>query len=234
MIPLRDDIPSRTAPILNYALIAANVLAFFYELALGSGLDEFIHRYGVIPSLYFYRDVPLIVGVVPLFTSMFLHGGWLHIAGNLLYLYIFGDNVEDRFGHWRYLCFYLGAGVVAGLAHVVANASSTVPSIGASGAIGGVLGAYMMLYPRARVVTLIPIFVFVQFVELPALLLLGFWFLQQFLMGTLSLGAGSAEAGGVAWFAHIGGFLFGAILGRLLARPERRPTSRDVWWVRDR
>ncbi len=213
MIPLRDNIPSRTVPFVTYVLVGANVLAFLMELSLGPNLGRFIYIFGVVPQKVVYavfqepRLIPYTV--VPFFTSLFLHGGWLHLLGNMLFLYIFGDNVEGALGHFRYLVFYIGCGVAASLTHLLVNPSSSVPTVGASGAIAGVLGAYFLLFPRARVVTLVPIFFFIQIIEIPAVLFLGFWFLIQFFSGSLSLGAGPATAG-VAFWAHIGGFVVGA------------------------
>jgi membrane associated rhomboid family serine protease len=241
MIPLRDDVPSRTVPFVNYTLIALNVVAFLFELSLGPRLDGFFRQAAVIPSLYSGGDghldlaEALVALVQPslglrVLVSMFLHGGFLHILGNMLYLWIFGDNVEDRMGHGRYLLFYLLCGWSASYAHIWADAASRVPSIGASGAIAGVLGAYLILFPRARVVTLLPLGLFSQLVRVPAVFFLGFWFLQQFLFGTLSLTARTAETGGVAWWAHIGGFAAGLLLVGLFQRRERRPAARDGWW----
>ncbi len=241
MIPLRDDIPSRTYPVVNVSLIVINALAFFYELTLGPRqLELFFREYAVIPVRYFaggYVDIFGVVHsygitdlVIPIFTAMFLHGGWTHIGGNMLYLWIFGDNVEDRMGHGRYLVFYLLCGVAATVAHIITNPHSTVPSLGASGAIAGVLGAYFLLYPHARVITLIPIFFFIEFVPIPAVILLGWWFIQQFLYGTMSLAVASAQTGGVAWWAHIGGFVTGMILVHVFKRKEYGPARRDIWW----
>lgn len=241
MIPLRDDIPSRTTPVVNVTLIVANVLVFLYQLMLGPQLELFFRQYAVIPAMYF-REVfvsPLggiqRVGtedlVVPLITSMFLHGGWLHLIGNMFYLWIFGDNVEDRMGHGRYLLFYVLCGMAASGAHIWSNPRSAIPSLGASGAIAGVLGGYLLLYPKARVVVLIPIAFFLQTMEVPALLFLVFWFVQQLFYGTLSLGVASAQTGGVAWWAHIGGFVAGAVLVYLFARKRYKPSSRDTWWT---
>jgi membrane associated rhomboid family serine protease len=241
MIPIRDDIPSRGRPVVNVCLILVNALAFFYELALGPDqLELFMRDYAVIPAHYFsagYLD-PLgfahaySIGdlIIPVLTAMFLHGGWAHVGGNMLYLWIFGDNVEDRMGHGRFLVFYLLCGVIATAAHIVTNPSSTVPSLGASGAIAGVLGAYIVLYPRARVVTLVPIFFFIQFIPIPAIIFLGIWFLQQFFYGALSLGVQSAQTGGVAWWAHIGGFAAGALLVHFFKRKDYWPVERDLWW----
>jgi membrane associated rhomboid family serine protease len=223
MIPLGDTIPSRTVPFINYLLIGLNVVVFFFELSLGRHLNEFIFNFGVVPA----RVVEaLTTGYVrpavflPFITSMFLHGGWWHLIGNMLFLYIFGDNVEDMFGHIRYLLFYLVAGCAAAATQVYINSSSDVPMVGASGAIAGVLGAYVLMFPGARVVTLIPIFIFFQVVELPAFVFLGIWFLIQIFSGMMALGIG-ADAGGVAWWAHIGGFVVGAIAVPFLRKSYR-------------
>jgi len=241
MIPIRDDIPSRSYPVVSVSLIVINVLAFLYELTLGSeGLELFFQEYAVIPARYFaagYVDpfgrihqFGLTDLVVPVFTAMFLHGGWLHVGGNMLYLWIFGDNVEDRMGRGRFLIFYFLCGVLATVAHIVFNPESRAPSLGASGAIAGVLGAYLLLYPRARVITVVPIFFFIQFIPIPAFIVLGVWFLQQFFAGAMSLGAASAQTGGVAWWAHIGGFIAGMALVHLFKRKDYWPVHRDLWW----
>jgi len=240
MIPIRDDIPSRRYPVVTVVLIVINVLAFFYELLLGpEELQQFFYAYAVVPVKYFARGYSDWWGtfheyetselVLPIFTAMFLHGGWLHLGGNMLYLWIFGDNVEDRMGHFRFLIFYLLCGVLATVAHVLTNADSHVPSLGASGAISGVLGAYFMLYPGARVVTLVPIWIFLQFIEIPAFFFLGFWFVQQFFYGTLSLGVESAQTGGVAWWAHIGGFVAGAVLVHIFKQRDYFRARRLSW-----
>ena len=212
MIPLRDNIPSSTFPIVTYIFIGANVLAFLFELSLGPQLQQFIHLFGVVPAKVttIITEAPHLIhyAVFPFFTSTFIHGGWMHLLGNMLFLYIFGDNVESALGHLRYLLFYMASGVAASLVHLFFNLGSDIPTVGASGAIAGVLGAYFILFPRARVVTLVPIFFFIQIVEIPALVFLGLWFLIQFLSGSMTLGNG--EAAGVAWWAHIGGFAVGA------------------------
>jgi membrane associated rhomboid family serine protease len=213
MIPLRDTIRSRTVPYINYLLIGACGVVFVVELSLGSRAPSLFHRFGVIPGsmVAAYQDGALSVrAYLPLFTSMFLHGGWLHLIGNMLYLYIFGDNVEDRLGHLGYLLFYLLSGVGAAATQVYFQPESTAPLIGASGAISGVLGAYFLLYPRARVLTIIPLFVFFPVVELSAFFFLGFWFVMQFLQATLT--TATDASGGVAWWAHAGGFVVGAVL----------------------
>jgi membrane associated rhomboid family serine protease len=165
--------------------------------------------------------LPLSTVAIPFFTSMFLHGGWLHLIGNMWYLWIFGDNIEDRLGHFTYLIFYMLCGLGAGIVHTILNYNVTVPSIGASGAIAGVLGAYVVSYPNARVSTLVPIFIFIQIIEIPAVIVLGFWFVLQFFYGAASLASATANTGGVAWWAHVGGFLIGMILVGLCPRKDR-------------
>jgi membrane associated rhomboid family serine protease len=241
VIPLRDDVPSRTVPFVNYAIIAVNGLAFFLEVGLGPRLESFIRANAVVPARFTGHDGSLQISEVLLTSidprlggtvliSMFLHGGLAHVLGNMLYLWIFGDNVEDRMGHTRYLVFYLLCGWAASYAHIAASPTATLPSLGASGAIAGVLGAYITLYPRARVVTLVPIFFFLEIVQIPAFFFLGIWFLQQFLYGAMQLGVRTAETGGVAWWAHIGGFAAGFILVWLFQRGPRRSPRRDTWW----
>src|SRR3989454_5445739 len=225
MIPFRDNIPSRSFPLITVSLITVNVFVFFYELSLGSrSFERFIMHYGVIPATVLawpHSHTPLTAVALPFFTSMFLHGGWLHLIGNMWYLWIFGDNVEDRLGHFTYLLFYLLSGLGAGIVHTVLNSEMTVPSVGASGAIAGVLGAYVVSYPFARVLTLVPIFIFLQVIEIPAIFVLGFWFIMQFLYGTASLAITGPNGGGVAWWAHVGGFIIGIILVGLFPRKDR-------------
>ncbi|HYS18173.1 MAG TPA: rhomboid family intramembrane serine protease [Candidatus Binatia bacterium] len=228
MIPLRDSIPSRSWPVVTYLLIGLNVWVFLYELALGPDLEAVIQAWGFVPADYFaLARVPgaEVDRYLPLLSSMFLHGGWLHLIGNMMYLWIFGDNVEDRIGHLRYLLFYLLAGLGAALVHAHLHPQSAVPTIGASGAISGVLGGYLLLFPHARVLTLVPIvFIFVQIVEVPAVIYLGFWFLIQLVAGTLAFALADA-AGGVAWWAHVGGFTVGLILVPLLLRRRSYPRA---------
>jgi membrane associated rhomboid family serine protease len=231
MIPLRDSVHADRWPLVTYGLIAVNVWMFLYEVALGRQLDLFLHAYGFIPARYFWlaevAPEAWFDRHLPLFTSMFLHGGWGHLLGNMVYLWIFGDNVEDRLGPGRYLVFYVLSGVGAGLAHGYLHPTSTVPTVGASGAISGVLGAYLVLFPQARVLTLVPIlFVFVDIVEIPAVLYLGLWFLMQLVSGAVAVLGGAA--GGVAWWAHIGGFVLGAALAPLLRR-RRELRGRQIW-----
>jgi membrane associated rhomboid family serine protease len=234
MIPLKDDVPSRSAPVITVMLIALNVLAFFYQASLdidtrgpGAGAAEaLIMEFGLVPcrlagSCVAPGDFPS--PVLTIFTSMFMHGGLFHIAGNMLYLWIFGDNVEDTLGHGRFLLFYLASGVAAAVGQVMLNADSRVPMVGASGAVSGVLGAYLLLFPYARILTLLIIGFFIKFVHIPALIVLGFWIVLQLLNGFITFSAqslGRGESGGVAWFAHIGGFLAGMMLLFLL-RPRR-------------
>jgi membrane associated rhomboid family serine protease len=238
VIPLKDDVTARRFPFVNLALIGLNLAAFIFEVRLGPyRLDRFMDRAAVMPVLYTGADHALspVDAVLTSFdpdlgrrvlVSMFLHGGWAHLLGNMLYLWIFGDNVEDRLGHLKYLVFYLLCGWTASYAHIWSQPVSSVPSIGASGAIAGVLGAYITLYPRARVVTLLPLGFFSQLVQLPAFLFLGLWFLQQALLGAFDLVAPAGRAGGIAWWAHIGGFAAGFVLVWLFRKPRRRPPAR--------
>ncbi|MDW7710481.1 MAG: rhomboid family intramembrane serine protease [Deferrisomatales bacterium] len=238
MIPIRDTIPSRRVPFVMYGIIACNALVFFYELGLSPReLHLFLHHYGIVPARYSDPGIAahfsLVDQAVPFVSSMFLHGGWLHILGNMWSLWIFGDNVEDWFGHVGFAVFYVLCGVASGLLHLFFNWASPLPTIGASGAVAGVMGAYFLLYPRARILTLVPIFFFITFIELPAFVFLGLWFLLQFLSGTAA--AASGVAGGIAWWAHVGGFVAGAAAVFLLggARPRklrgRRPTMKPLW-----
>jgi membrane associated rhomboid family serine protease len=214
MIPLKDDNPTSSAPILTVALIALNTLVFFYQLTLGPREGQLlVYQYGAIPATVFgLKSLPPDIAAVPpvfsLFTSMFLHGGWLHLIGNMWYLWIFGDNIEDAFGRVRFVLFYLLTGLIAALCHALISINSVIPTIGASGAISGVLGAYLIIYPRARVLVLIPLGFFTRLMYIPAMFVLGFWFLLQILNGGIT----SASGGGVAWWAHIGGFVSGMLL----------------------
>ncbi|HZT75198.1 MAG TPA: rhomboid family intramembrane serine protease [Vicinamibacterales bacterium] len=202
MIPLRDVIPSRTTPYITITIIVLNALAWLFELSLDpNDLNRFLTIYGVVPA---YFSAPTII------TSMFLHGGWMHIIGNMWYLWIFGDNVEDRVGHGRFIVFYLLCGTAAALGQVFMDPTSTLPTIGASGAIAGVMGAYFVLYPQSRVLTLVPLIIIWEVIELPAYVLLGFWFLLQlFSAGSIAVTASSHGSGGVAFAAHVAGFLVG-------------------------
>lgn len=221
MIPLKDNIPHSRPPYLNYAIIVANFLVFFMELSSGPNLPKVIEVFGFVPARFItllgYLPQALPVLLIPLFTSLFLHAGWLHIIGNMWFLYIFGDNVEDALGHWRYLLFYLLCGVGANFFFMAFSAKSSMPLIGASGAIAGVMGAYCFLFPGARILTLVPIFIIFTLMELPAYIFLGIWFLMQFFLGSYTFVGRQAGAGGVAWWAHVGGFLVGIVLVYLLA-----------------
>jgi membrane associated rhomboid family serine protease len=219
VIPLRDINPTERFAIVTFVLIVLNVAVFVYELTLGSMSNEvFVESFAVIPARLFAPGAG--AGAVPaaatLFTSMFLHGGFLHVAGNMLYLWVFGNNIEDSMGRGRFILFYALCGCIAAYAHAFANRYSATPMIGASGAVSGVLGAYLLLYPRARVVTLVFFGFFVRTVEIPAMVVLGFWFLLQFLNVLLSSGA----SGGVAWYAHVAGFVSGMLLIGLFKRKD--------------
>ncbi|HKQ37988.1 MAG TPA: rhomboid family intramembrane serine protease [Verrucomicrobiae bacterium] len=235
MLPLRDDIPSRTFPGVTVFIIVLNVIAFLNELRLGPYLEDFLRDYALVPLRYTDGSVAshfsLFEQAVPFVSSMFLHGGWLHLIGNMWTLWIFGDNVEDRLGHGRYLGFYLLGGLAAGVVHVFTNSGSEIPTIGASGAVAAVMGSYFRFYPHARVETVIPPLFFGPVFDLPAVLFLGWWALLQFFNGSLSL-AGPQEAGGVAWWAHVGGFAFGMIVSSITARkaPRRRYEEREKAW----
>lgn len=250
MIPLRDNIPSRSTPIVNGLLIAACAAVFVLQLRdQQDGQADLIDQYGMVPvqishpgQLITVREPrlvriggvtrlaeierqlppPAVPPLLTMLTCVFLHGGWMHFLGNMWFLWIFGDNVEDRFGHLGYLLFYLGCGVVASVTHFASMPDSTMPTIGASGAIAGVMGAYLVLYPHAQVLSLVPIFYFIRVIVLPAPVFLGIWFLMQLLQGM------STHASGVAWWAHIGGFVMGAIIVALLGRTHTlRPAVLD-------
>ena len=214
MIPLKDENPTRTFPFITILLIVLNSVIFIYQLSLGRGIEFFIYRFGAVPFEVVHNvDLPPLGGLPPfltLITSMFLHAGLLHLAGNMLYLWIFGNNVEDHLGHLRFFLFYIFCGLIASGSHIFANFNSRVPMVGASGAIAGTLGAYIILYPRAKVLTLIFIFFFIKVVKIPAVYFLGFWFLFQL------LAAGTGAKQGVAWLAHIGGFIAGVILIKIV------------------
>jgi membrane associated rhomboid family serine protease len=221
MIPLRDVIPSRTTPYVTVTLILLNAIVFLYELSLGSSLNQFIFAFGLVPAEFSWLTV---------FSSMFLHGGLLHVGGNMLYLWIFGDNVEDRVGHGRFVAFYLLCGLAAALAQTYTNGGSTVPMVGASGAVAGVMGAYFVLFPRSRIVTLVPIVIFIQIIEIPAIFFLGIWFLMQFVSGVGSLATAGQSIGGIAFWAHVAGFAAGAAGIFVFRRPERQ---RVEWWSKN-
>ncbi len=227
MIPLRDQNPSSTPPLVTRALLVATTAVFFYQLALGPMQRRFILEHSLIPlrlmmGLTGGSDEGPWVPLATVFTSMFLHGSFLHLLGNMWYLWIFGDNVEDRFGHLRFLAFYLAAGAAAAALQVAVAPDSRVPTLGASGAIAGVLGAYLVAFPRARVITLLPLLIVFPIVALPAVLVLGLWVVFQVVSGMLALGMGG-EGGGVAWWAHIGGFAFGVLVMAAAVRRRARP-----------
>ena len=233
MIPLRDDQPSFSTPFINYFLIASNILVYLWEFMVGiqssRALNAFVLQFGLVP----HHTLAVLTGhsydspstaIVPFFTSMFLHGSWMHVLGNMLFLWIFGDNVEDYIGHFRYLVFYLTGGIAAATTQILLSANSRVPTVGASGAIAAVMGAYFVLYPHARVLVWFPpIFLF----HVPAWLMLGYWFLYQFFSGTLTA-AQNPQMGGIAFWAHVGGFAAGVILIKVF--PERRHRYRYGTW----
>ena len=221
MIPIKDNIPSRTYPVVNIILIWINFAVFAIEVAAGPRVHEIIATYGMTPARIASEGLTVATALT-FITSMFLHGGWTHILGNMWFLYIFGDNVEDRMGHLRYLLFYLLGGIAGGLAHLAFNPASPVPAIGASGAIAAVLGAYYVLFPFARVAALVWFFWFIDIIELPALTFLGFWFLFQFFSGLATLPLAGKFVGGVAWWAHVGGFAAGMILVRFFCQRRTR------------
>jgi membrane associated rhomboid family serine protease len=221
MIPIRDTIASKNYPVVNNTIIGINVVLFLFELSQGANLDRFVYIYGLVPARYSMPQISsyFTTGqqLLSLFSFMFLHGGFWHLLGNMWFLYIFGDNVEDRLGPFRYLVFYLLCGITSGLSHLLLNLHSNVPTIGASGAIAGVMGAYLILHPHSKILTLIPIIFIPWFIEIPAFFFLGFWFVLQFLNAAGSHG----NIGGIAWWAHIGGFVFGIVFLKIfLALPE--------------
>src|SRR2546427_431348 len=211
MIPLRDVIPSRTTPYITVTIIVLNAIAWFFELSMGERqLTEFLYFYGVVPAAFSWPT---------LITSMLLHGSWSHVIGNMWYLWIFGDNVEDRLGHGRFIVFYLLCGMAAAIGQTVMDPTSLLPTIGASGAIAGVMGAYFVLYPRSRLLTLIP-WIFIQIVEIPAIVLLGFWFLMQFLSAGAIAVTANTHGGGVAFAAHVAGFVVGMVGVFVFRKPQ--------------
>ena len=220
MIPVRDVIPTRTTPYVTLTLIALNAAAFAYQLSIGERVDALVAERGLVPAAFSWMS---------LLTSMFLHGSVLHAGVNLLYLWIFGDNVEDRMGHGRFLAFYVLCGTAAALVHTVVSPDPRAPAIGASGAIAGVMGAYFLMYPHSRIVTIVPIVVFLQMMEVPAIFFLGLWVLLQALSGagSIAAAAGGAPAGGLALWAHLAGFAAGVSGVMLFRRPERQ---RVEWW----
>ncbi|MEE8348613.1 MAG: rhomboid family intramembrane serine protease [Acidobacteriota bacterium] len=243
MIPLRDDNPTEIFPLVTVGLILVNILVFIHQISLGPSEGSlFVYQFGAIPAVIFGHQVlPSELVAIPatfsILTSMFLHGGIMHLGGNMLYLWIFGNNIEDAMGHGRFVVFYLLTGLVASMAHFLTDVTSEIPTIGASGAISGILGAYLLLYPRARVQVLIPLGIFWPVMKIPAGFVLGFYFVLQLFQGTASWGQGG---GGVAWFAHIGGFLAGLILiaffkkrtVRFFNPPHRRTRRINRWSIR--
>lgn len=235
MLPLRDEVPSRRFPLVMHLLILTNVVVFFYEVSLApNDLRVLFETHGVIPARFFHAypgSGEFTLAVRTLFSSMFLHGGWMHLIGNMWYLWIFGDNVEDRMGHARFFLFYLLGGVAASIVHILFDPNSAIPSVGASGAIAAVLGAYLLMFPTARIVALVPFFFFTQIIELPALLMLGFWFVAQLFSGLGSLAVPSAQAqGGIAYWAHVGGFVFGMVALPFFRERRRSPWIHDGDW----
>ncbi len=244
LLPLKDINPTTRPPLVTVALIVINVTVFVYEIAIGPSLGRFIAAYGMIP--YEITQSVDLVGSHPgspvthasgpplvyltLLTSMFLHGGFLHIAGNMLYLWIFGNNIEDLLGPVKFVFFYLLCGLVAGVAHILSDPVSTVPTVGASGAVAGILGAYLIAYPRARVICLLFLVFFIRLIALPAMLVLIFWFVLQFFKGMASFSAG--QTGGVAWFAHLGGFIAGVVLIHIMAAADVKRLRTARKWAR--
>ena len=222
MFPLKDTQRGYTAPVVTVLLIAVNVAVFLYEASLDAYTqNHFVAVWGLTPARFH---------VVDMLTSMFLHGGWMHLLGNMWFLWIFGDNIEDVLGHFKYLFFYIACGLAAAGTHLVFNLGSRLPTVGASGAIAGVMGAYLVKFPHNRITTLI-FFGFVFFVDVPAVLMLGYWFVIQVFSGVGSVGYTNLSQGGTAWFAHIGGFIAGMLLVKLMAEPDRRYTRRrDLSW----
>src|SRR2546428_12400496 len=222
MIPLRDTLPSYSKPVVTVLLIVVNVLVFLFTLSLDPyERNYFVAAYGMVPARLHLSSV---------FTSMFLHGGWMHLIGNMWFLWIYGDNVEDVLGHGKYLLFYLVCGAAAAFAQYAVNPDSRLPTLGASGAIAGVMGAYLIKFPHSRILTLIPIFFFFTTIEIPAVLILLYWFALQFFSGIGSVGYSQVSQGGVAWFAHIGGFLSGMVLIMTMGTRERYSRRRDLTW----
>ena len=225
MIPIRDGIPTRETPVVNYLLSAANVLVFLWMLFLPeTALETVVNKYAMVPA--HFADGVTLADMMTIFTSMFLHAGLAHLGGNMLYLWIFGDNVEDRLGHFRYLMFYLVGGVVASLTHLATNWGSELPTVGASGAIAAVLGAYLVLFPASRIVTLIPLGYFSRLTTAPAFVFLGLWFILQLFEGVMSFGG--ADVSGVAFWAHVGGFVAGMVMVKLMP-PEARREKASAW-----
>lgn len=222
MLPLRDSEPTQSTPVVTLGLIAVNLLVFLYELSLDDySLHHLLRLWGMVPGDF---------EPITLFTSMFLHGGWMHVLGNVWFLWVFGDNIEDILGHERFVLFYLGCGVMAGLTHMVFNPGSMMPAIGASGAISGVMGAYLVRFPRSRVHTVVFFLILFTTIEVPAVLMIGYWFLVQLLSGFGQLAMVGPEQGGTAWFAHIGGFLAGMFWIRHIPQRPRWRIRQEYRW----
>lgn len=224
MIPIRDQIPTRRVPFVNYFLLVANVFVFVLQWLAGSNQEALIYQFALIPASF--TSGVGIGDITDIFTSMFMHAGLAHLGGNMLYLWIFGDNIEDSLGHGKYILFYLAGGLVASLTHIFTNPGSQIPTVGASGAIAAVLGAYLVLYPNSKVLTIIPLGFFLRMTMIPAAIVLGLWFVLQLFSGVLSMGG--PDVGGVAFWAHIGGFVAGVILAKIFAR--RRYQDTMVRW----
>ena len=228
MIPIRDQIKTRQVPFINYLLIIINIIVFTFEWLSGAANDSALFSQLAFTPAAFLAAPANPGNIGSIFSSMFMHAGLLHLAGNMLYLWIFGDNVEDRMGHISYLIFYLAGGVFAALAHALINPTSTLPTVGASGAIAAVLGAYLILYPRSRVQTFIPIGYFLALKTLPASILLAFWFVLQLFNGVLSLGVGE-DMGGTAFWAHIGGFVLGVVVALVIGKGRDTDRYEPQW-----
>jgi membrane associated rhomboid family serine protease len=222
MFPLRDTQPSYSKPVVTIVLIVINIMVFLFEFSLDPyAQNEFINAYGLIPDQFHFSNV---------ITSMFLHGGWMHVLGNMWFLWIFGDNIEDILGHGKYILFYLLCGVIAALAQVAVSPNSRIPTVGASGAIAGIMGAYMIKFPHSRIISLITIVFFFTTVEIPAWIMLIYWFVIQFFSGVGTLGVNQASQGGVAFFAHIGGFIAGIVLIHVMGPRQPYSSRRDLNW----
>ena len=226
MIPIRDEIKTHRTPVVNYLLIAINALVFMWMFLNIGRIDQIFYHYALIPAKLW--DGFSIGDIMNFLTSMFMHGGWMHLLGNMLYLWIFGDNIEDRLGHIGYLIFYIAGGLAAALLQIAIYPNSTIPMVGASGAVAAVLGAYLVMYPQSRVYTFIPIGFYARLRLLPAVVVLGMWFLLQLISGIGSIGA--PDQGGTAYFAHIGGFVFGLAMGFLFRKRARQPQPAPPSW----
>ena len=226
MIPIRDEIKTHRTPIVNYVLIVVNVVVFLWAYVLNANPDAIYSEFALFPNEI--RQGLDVGDMRNILTSMFMHAGWFHLLGNILYLWIFGDNIEDRLGHIGYLVFYLAGGIFAAFAHYFTNPTSVIPTVGASGAIAAVLGAYLVIYPQSRVYTFIPIGFFARLTLVPAVVVLGLWFVLQLFSGVGSLGMG--DQGGTAYWAHIGGFVFGLLVGLIFKKRGRAPKPAPPRW----